>query len=408
MVSRMQGATNGAPTGGIGIYRGHFGAGTFVWDDGQIINSANGNNEEYSRPAVATAKDGASAYVALINVDEICARPFSGYGQVEAWRTHDGGDSWQGPVIVSPDAAEVKDPSLPHCGRHGFQQVAPAVTTGPGGEVYVVWAFGPEFFLDTGTNTPFDSIGFAASFDGGQTFTAPTKIAFINAMRDNPPVGYAKNRMNDQPRIAVATGGPHRGRIYVGFYSAVSPVTGLPTVQSLVSSQSYVIHSDDGGQTWSAPVPIGPPVPPTGVKRFWPTLSTRPNGDLDVVYLESQEVATGTPCRVEVLPGHGARVGPASSLVDLFWIQSRDGGDTFSAPLRVSSQTSNWCTAPYSFSSPLTTDSFLLSNAGDYIGSTSSGESTLVVWPDDRNVFMDTLFAEIRGWASHHGGSGKD
>src|SRR5262249_41749087 len=139
-------------------------------------------------------------------------------------------------------------------------------------------------------------------------------------------------------------------------------------------------------------------------------LSVRPNGDLDVVYLESQEVPTGTPCKVDVVPGPGRRVGPASSLVDLFWVQSRDGGDTFSAPFRVSSQTSNWCTAPYSFSSPLLFTSFLLSNAGDYIGSTSSGDSTLVVWPDDRNVFMDTFFAEIRGRASraNHDNSGND
>jgi hypothetical protein len=399
--SRMQDATTGLQTAGIGIYRGHFGAGTFVFDDGQIINSAHASVDEYSRPAVAAAKDGGtSAYVVLVNVDEICNVPFAGFGQIELWRTHDGGDTWQGPAIVGAESSLITDPQVPGCGRQGYLQIAPAVAIGPReSEVYTVWEHGPQFFSN-GTNTPTDTIRFSASFDGGQTFTVPVDIAPVNAMRANPPVGYAKNRMNDQARIAVATSGAHKGRIYVSFYSAVSPVLGVTTVQSLVSSQGFVMHSDDRGQTWSAPLPVGPPVPPTGQKRFWPTVSVRPDGDVDVVYLESQEVVTGTPCTVAIGPNHAVRTGPASSLVDTFWVQSHDGGETFSSPLKVSSETSNWCKSPYMFDDSLLADGFLVSNGGDYLGSTSLDDRTLVVWPDDRNVFMDTFFAEIRGRAS--------
>jgi hypothetical protein len=388
LVSTMQDAEtgNGAQ---LGVYRGHFGAGTFVFDDGTIVGPPD-PNDQYTRESMAAAKDGsAAAYVAIVNVKEICGVPLGGYGQIEIWRTHDGGASWQGPAIVAKEGADSTDPNDPNCGVTGLLQVAPAVAIGPRGEVYVVWQSGPRFAAD-GSNTPTDAIGFAASFDGGQTFSAPVSIQGHNAMRDTPPVGYAKNRMNDQARIAVAQSGPFRGRIYVGFYTPVAPVTGSPGAQSPVSSQALVMSSGDRGATWSAPVPVDAAPPPTGLKRIWPTVSLRANGDVDVVYLQSQEVATGTTCSVAFNPT-SRRTGPLSSLVDTFLVRSRDGGATFSAPLRVSSQTSDWCTAPYSF------HSFLLSNAGDYIGTASVDAGTLALWPDDRTGPMDTFYSSIRG-----------
>jgi hypothetical protein len=400
--SRMQNGSTGTGAG-LGIYRGHFGAGTFVFDDATVINSSNPAGDEYSRQAVAAAKDGsASAYVVLVNVDEICGVPLAGFGQIELWRTHDGGDTWSGPAIVAADGADITDPNNPDCGVTGHLQVAPVVAVGPRGVVYVVYQSGPQFFPD-GSNGTADAIAFSRSLDGGQTFSTPVLIAQLNAMRANPPVGYAKNRINDQPRIAVAASGPHRGRVYVSFYQALAPVSGPPGQQQVVSSQAYVIWSDDRGATWSAPTPIAAPVPATGVKRFWPTVSVRPNGAVDVVYLESQEVPTGTPCSVAFNPT-AHRTGPINSLVDAFWVQSRDGGATFGPPLRLSTATSNWCTAPYQFDKPLPADAFLVSNAGDYIASASGEDRTFALWPDDRNGPMDTFFGEVEGVSpeSHH------
>jgi hypothetical protein len=375
---------------GLAVYRGHFGAGTFTFDDSQTILPAN-VFDLYTREALVAAKDGSpDAYLALVNIDEICDVPFAGFGQIELFSTHDGGASWTGPVVVSPETATILDPNDPNCGNAGFLQIAPAIAMGPHGEVYVVWQYGPEFFLD-GTNGNTDAIAFSRSVDGGHTFSPPTQIVGMNAMRANPPVGLGQNRMNDQPRIAVATGGPHRGRIYVTIFPAVSPVGVAPTVQSVVSSQAYILYSDDRGTTWSAPQALAPPIPPTGVKRVWPTVSVRPNGDVDVTYLESREVATGTPCNVEI----GTvlhRTGPASSLVDTYWVQSRDGGSSFGPPVRVSSGTSNWCTAPYHFLTAL------LANFGFYIGSTSVDDRTLMVWPDDSTGGpVDVYFASVKG-----------
>lgn len=387
----LRSQTNGV-SGGLGVYRGHFGSANFLVDDGQVIAPIHAG-DLYSREAITASKDGSgSAYMVLANIDQICGVPAAGFGQIELWRTHDGGDSWQGPAVVSPETSVITDPNDPQCGNDGKLQVAPAVAIGTHGEVYVVWQFGPRFFLDANNNAvndPTNAVGFARSLDGGATFSAPAAIAPLNAMRDNPPVGYALNRMNDQPRITVATSGQHRGRIYVTFYPAVAPVSGATTAQSLVSSQAYIIHSDDQGSTWSAPVALAPPVPPTGLKRFWPTPSVRPNGDVDVVFLESQEVPTGTDCVARI--GGAQRIGPANSLVNTFWVQSRDGGATFGPPVRLSSATSNWCTPPYRFAS------FNFSNFGAYIGTVSIDNRTLAVWPDDRGGPVDVLFEQVKG-----------
>jgi hypothetical protein len=65
------------------------------------------------------------------------------------------------------------------------------------------------------------------------------------------------------------------------------------------------------------------------------------------------------------------------------WVQSHDGGVTFSAPRRVSSATSDWCA----------TVSDVTPNFGDYIGSVSAAGRVLSTWADGRNGMPDTFYA---------------
>jgi hypothetical protein len=397
LASRLRDGATGVPRG-FSVHRGHFAAGNFTFDDGQAITPA--TTEAYTRPAIAASKDGSNAaYVVAIHSIGICNIPFAGLGQVEVYRSHDGGDSWQGPAVVSPEPAEVTDPNDPLCGLEGPEQVAPAPAIGPNGEVYVIWQYGPNFQIDR-PSAYLSAIDFSRSLNGGQTFSAPHRLVDIFANRNNQPVGYAKSRMNDQPRIAVAQSGPHRGRIYVAFYQPVQLVTTDNTAQSLVSTQIYMMHSDNQGVTWSTPRTIGAPVPATRVKRFWPTVSVRPDGTVDVVYLESQEVQlnpdpTVVGCNVPI-GGGPRRIGPATSLVDTYLLQSRDGDDTWGTPIRISSATTNWCLANYRL--PGTQN---LSNLGDYIGSASAGDRTFAVWPDARNSFIDVFFGSVEGKSGH-------
>jgi hypothetical protein len=390
---------------GVSVHRGRFSGSSFSWNDVHTFNAPN-PNDFYDKEAIAMAKDGSGAgYVSLTNFIELPCPAFpntaGAFGQIEVWRTHDGGNTWQGPTIVSTDMTNA-NPADPNCGNTGVLQQSSVPSIGPNGEVYVTWQMGPTFSGPGGSTTSTNAkIVVARSLDGGVTFGAPTTVAGINSLRNDTPVGYNRDRINDHPRIAVAASGRNRGRVYVTYYSAVAPTTAgaispcpAPLVglrcreQRLTSSQAFVKFSDDMGATWSSAIPIAPAVPATGVKRFWPVVTVEPGGNVDVVYYESQETLTASNpiCTINV-GGTLRRRGPANSLVNTFWAQSTDGGATFSAPLMVSTATTNWCT----------TLSNIRPNFGDYIGSASAGNRTLASWADGRNGVPDTFYAAILG-----------
>lgn len=384
---------------GVSVHRGHFDNGGFAFDDVHILPPPN-PNDFYDKEAIATAKDGSgTGMVSLTNFIQTCNIAANGFGQIEVWRTHDGGNVWQGPVVVSPDQTFVTDPANPSCGSAGVLQQSSAPAVGPNGELYVAWQFGPTLAAGQPPSTN-AAIKVARSLDGGLTFNTPVTVANINSMRQNPLVGYNRNRINDHPRIAVDTTGSHKGRLYLTFYSAVEPAPSPGTVdcpdtvpttatcvgQSLVSSQAFLTFSDDQGLTWSQPTPITPAVPGEGVKQLWPVVSVQSSGTVDVTVYQSQErdAQDGSACTVRVSRNPLIfRTGDAHSFVNTFWVQSHDGGVSFSAPLRVSSVTSDWCA----------TVSNVTPNFGDYIGSTSGQGRVLSTWADGRNGIPDTFYA---------------
>lgn len=384
---------------GVSVHRGHFTNGSFVFDDVHILPPPNAN-DFYDKEAIATAKDGSGAgLVTLTNFIETCKVPENGFGQIEAWRTHDAGNTWQGPTVVSPDQTFVTDPTNPSCGNSGVLQQSSAPVVGPDGEMYVVWQFGPTLSAGVPPSTN-AAIKVARSLDGGVTFGAPVTVADINSMRQNPLVGYNRSRINDHPRIAVDTAGTHKGRVYITYYSAVEPAASpgntdcpstFPTTatcvgQSLVSSQAFLSFSDDQGLSWSQPAPIAPKTRDVTVKRLWPVVSVEPNGTVDITYYESREdnAPDGSLCTVRLSRTPLIyRTGDAHSFVNTFWVQSHDGGVTFGAPIQVSSATSDWCA----------TTSNVTPNFGDYIGSVSAGRRVLSTWADGRNGVPDTFYA---------------
>ncbi len=390
---------------GVSVHRGHFRNGSFAFEDVHTFNASN-PNDFYDKDAFAAAKDGSgAAYGTITNFIEVCGIPAFGFGQIEVWRTHDGGDSWQGPAIASPDMTFISDPSNPDCGLTGTIQQGSAPAIGPNREVYVTWLAGPTF---TGPGGSIEStnarIQVARSLDGGVTFGSAVTVASTNvSFLRTAPAGYNRFNRLDSPRIAVATTGANHGRVYVTFTSEVAPApipgpvpcpSGLPAGsvclgQDPLSEEAFISFSDDQGLTWSTPTPLATPVPPTGVKRMWPVPSVEPGGTVDVVYYQSQEAPTPlNPECVENLDfTNFFRVGPANSLVDTFRVQSVTGGKTFSAPVKVTTATSNWCT----------TATDVVPNFGDYIGGASGANSALPIWADGRNGIPDTFFAPVKG-----------
>jgi hypothetical protein len=391
---------------GISIHRGHFGTGAFAWEDVRfvvpVVTTGPGGGDFLDKEAIAAAKDGSGSVVlSLTNFLDLGARsrcPASspiGFGQIEVYRSTDGGDTYQGPIVVGPDLTNFA--ADPNC-NVGVSQQSSSPAFGPDGEVYVVWERGPTF---TATSVSSGAeIVVAASTNGGASFGPPVVVSPINHMRGAPPVAYNRNRINNHPRIAVAQDGAFKGRVYVTYSSLVAPVSGVPVIvtcpvtstvpcvaQNTTSSQVFLSYSDDGGATWSTPVPLAPAPPANGLKRFWPTVSVEPGGNVDVIYYESQEVGlTANPTDIEcnrALQGARRRAGPAVSLMDTQWVRSSNGGASFNGATRVTSVSTNWCAVA----------SNIVPNMGDYIFSVSTGNHVYPAWADGRNGVPDTFYA---------------
>ena len=76
----------------------------------------------------------------------------------------------------------------------------------------------------------------------------------------------------------------------------------------------------------------------------------------------------------------GARVGTYSSLVDTWWTYSKDGGASFSMPLKLSSGTTPWCTPAGNVGSNIRP------NMGDYIDAQAGpGLKVYGLWADGRD-----------------------
>ena len=362
---------------GVGVWRGSFSGSSFSWSDVETFdspeNAVTPDFDFYDKEAIAAGKGKYSkdAYVSLTNfqgfdADDGCpVLPQFGFVQIEVWRMHDGGATWQGPAIAGPEAPD----SLADCGFTGTLQQSSAPTIGPDGSVYVVWQYGP-FFDDDGNSGATAQILMAKSTDGGATFGTPTVIANINSMRATPPIGYNRSRVNDHPRIEISHSRKNKGRIWVTYYSAVSPVSGASspvTAQSLVSSQVYTKYSDNGGASWSSAIPIPGSVGDTGTKRWWPDVVVGLRGDVHVFYYEEKAVdldpANATECPISI--GGGLfRNGPYSSLLDVWWTFDKTGNGNFSTPIKVTEVTTNVCR----------TASNIRPNLGDYIDAEAWGE----------------------------------
>jgi len=400
---------------GMSIHRGRFSGNSFAWEDVRFvlpeILTGPGGGDFLDKEAIAAEKDGRGTVImSLTNFLDLAARGQcpdfspSGFGEIQAFRSVDAGDTWVGPIVVGPDLTD--SAADPNC-NVGVSQQSSSPAFGPQGDIYVVWERGPSFdFSDP--MSPFVSpqaeIVVASSFDGGASWTAPVVVDEVNHMRGAPPVAYNRNRINNHPRIAVAQNGKHKGRIYVTYTSMVTPVPGLPVtvpatscptgvpqdrpcvLQNLTSSQAYLSYSDDRGSSWSTPVPIAGPVPAEGVKRIWPTVSVEPGGNVDIVYYESlEEGLTPDPTDIEcnrTAQDNVRRAGTAVSLVDTYWVRSSNGGRSFNSPVRVSDVSTNWCQV----------GSNIIPNMGDYIFSVSKGNHVFPTWADGRNGVPDTFF----------------
>ncbi len=434
-VFKQRDSSNNIVDAGVTVHRGTFTGSSFSWNDLHLLTAPNAPFDFYDKEAMA-----ARSSVIIVSVTNFIGistpgtnatfcQFAGGFGQIEVWRSTDGGNTYQGPVIAQPD--QTNTAVDPNCGTGVLNQGSdPAI--GKAGNVYVAWTKGPSFINGSIVTPVSEQIIGASSSNFGKTFLSPVVVRTIVPGRQNPPVGFNRNRYNDFPRTAIDRA---TGRIFVAFQDAsvagndgiggsgtmCLPASGNPSpgppcpagqrrvkVGGGADTDIYLSHSDDNGATWSTPVLVNPAAG-DGKIQFWPVVTVGPQGEVSIVYYESQEIQVNpNPLAIECsinIGGGLTRRSLRSSIVDTFVARSPDNGLTFQAPVKLSSVSSNWCKGAVN----------IRPNFGDYIGATSVGPLTYAVWADDRNTLLiggvtrnvvDVFFTSARTIIGDGGGGG--
>jgi len=187
--------------------------------------------------------------------------------EISVSHSNDGGNTW---THVLVDVKQIF-PSVDH-----FSDVA----IGKDGVVYVSW-------MRCTSNGPTGDCGgtqaemmFSKSSDGGNTWTSPSESTTFSLTPDSCFCAFYGNLpkttdpVSDIPVIAVDNGsGSRAGALYVSGYNWTGQFM-----------QVNVVHSNDGGASWSTPVPVAPP---TATKdQFQPWINVASSGKIAVTWLD--------------------------------------------------------------------------------------------------------------------------
>jgi len=312
--------------------------------------------------------------------------------------SRDGGHAWTtefqaDPFLANVQVSAVWDPNVggllpsPTEGR-GASGGPSHVSVGPDGTVYVSEYDGGYFAVFHST-------------DGSATFVSPNPNTANND-------GYVLFPPSIQTPLGFLYGGgavPDTLRTLSSMEIAADPaqpgtIFALQTIEVLNSTGSQVIdsgdvyfaHSTDDGETWTTTFTLGtnPDASvlnddnggqsPTGVPtdvlsgHALPQLSVDAQGDVSVIWYDT-------------------RRDPNGDLLDVYGTTSTDGGQTFTANYRVTTQNFNPNVPGPSLGAPDPALGAPLSYFGDRIGLASAGGTVYAAWTDTLNGSQNISFA---------------
>ncbi|MGB7583535.1 MAG: sialidase family protein [Terriglobales bacterium] len=250
--------------------------------------------------------------------------------QILVSRSRDGGNTW----TVSQVAADRQNQNT--------WEYYPSLTVGKDGTVYAAWMHCDTVGQYLCTNNT-DYMLFSKSSDGGVTWSKPS---LVMAVHEVPlqcgcfPFGTIPNvdaAAPNTPGLGVDnSSGPYAGRLYASLYEWTG-----------TQMRVVVIHSTDGGITWSKPFPVA--ARSETHDQFFPWLSVSPTGLVGVSRLDR-------------------RNDPANVDYQAYAAISSDGGESFQPNVQLTK----------AFSNP-NNGHFL----GDYSGNTWVGPNYFVAaWMD--------------------------
>jgi len=217
------------------------------------------------------------------------------------------------------------------------------MAVGADGAVYVAWGqvVGGQtiaIMIDKSTNG-------GASF-GALTGGTDHLVRYADIVDNNETRAYPE-RGNGFPSIGAHPTNPN-----------IVYATWAEDPPGIDDSDIMFSRSQDGGNNWEPPIRVNDDVNPPGdwFGQFWPTIAVDPtDGGIDLVWYSDQ---------------NDPNLGDGTSLVDLYFTTSTNGGQSFAPSIRVTPASSTSSTpAPFEF-------------FGDYIGLDALGGVAHAVWAD--------------------------
>lgn len=214
------------------------------------------------------------------------------------------------------------------------------LVTDAAGNVYHFW---PDFTGQT--------IQLSISSDGGQSFTPSSSIASTMGNFIFPiPSMESRQVFIYVSAAADLTGGPFDGNLYAAWTDSTTPAD-QTSDPNTTHARIQVARSTDNGATWTITNPHETADELT-VDRWHQWLEVDPNGNVHVIYYDTREF----------LPNRDG--------VDVFHSVSTDGGVTFSAPERITTESSPNIPGGFEF--------------GDYNGYDIGPNGGIAVFTDNR------------------------
>ena len=342
----------------------------FSTDGGLTWTAAQGANPIASSccdPTMAWSPDGSLAYGVTLG----------GAGGVWFYRSSDNGASWTRTATISSDGGDDKEymhvdhyncDNNPNCGNiyitwhrgndirvsrstdngdsfttfvqpDGEAAIGSDITSDANGDVYHFWP-----------NTSLGRIFYAKSTNAGASFGSRQLVVDTNAHFDYPiPAMDARRAFLYVTATTDLTGGTYHNRMYVAFNDLENTSTDENT-PSNNHSKIRVGRSIDGGSSWQFSTPHSTSDINT-VDRFHPWMEVDGNGYLHVVYYDTRN--------------DSSRRNP-----DMYHSISKDGGETWETPVRLTSVSSQYFNDGFQW--------------GDYNGLAIVGNEVRPIWTDNR------------------------
>jgi hypothetical protein len=239
----------------------------------------------------------------------------------------------------SADDGNTWDPTIAFSSASDYRGIGSDITSDKAGNVYYFWpAFNSKkIWVHKSTDC-------GASFDPNPTQVATTQDGFDFAV---PSMETRRVFIYNSADVDL-TDGPYANRVYVAWTDDDNAESGIPANNH---ARIWVAFSADGGATWNLRTPHE-----TGdissVDRYHEWLAVAGDGSVHVIFYDT-------------------RNDPTRQSVDLYHSFSTDGGDTWSAPERLTT-----------VSSPNISNGF---EWGDYNGLSAVMSDVIAVYTDNRN-----------------------